>query len=303
MSAITGRSRKAGVRLGARGHVSRKAPENNLGAFGSVCPPFLSALRGRRMATLWRSQVLSALGDHLYGIAVIWLAAQLAGSGTGLVAAAEAGSALAFGLLGGVYADRWNRRDAMVAADVIRAGAVLALPVLALFGTLALWQLVAVALVLGALGALFDPALQASLPVLASDGRMLQAANGLMDMTQRLARATGPSLTGLLVAALPLIHFFTLAAVTFAVSAAAILSLGRHVAWKPAREVAAAGKGGIRGVVVEMVGAVRLVHEHPTSGGASSRARSSTPYGASPSPSASPSSRAACSTTEWAPTD
>jgi DHA3 family macrolide efflux protein-like MFS transporter len=126
---------------------------------------FLLVLRRRHLAILWVSQVLSAMGDYLYDIAVLWIAVKQVGGGAGLVAAAESGSMLLFGLLGGVYADRWNRRRVMIAMDILRALAVALLPILAFTGTLQLWHLVVVAVIVGSLGALFDPALQASLPV------------------------------------------------------------------------------------------------------------------------------------------
>jgi len=153
-------------------------------------------LRIRHLAILWLSQVLSAIGDFFYLIAVMWIAVKVAGSAAGIVAAAEAGSMLLFGLLGGVYADRWNRRTTMMAVDILRAIAVGILPVLALTGTLQLWHLVVVAVIVGSLGALFDPALQASLPALARNPQILQATNGLMDVTRRLARALGPAWPG-----------------------------------------------------------------------------------------------------------
>src|SRR4051795_11326067 len=119
---------------------------------------FLRMLRQRHLAVLWVSQVLSAIGDHLYAIAVMWIAVKVAGGSAGLVAAAGTGATLAFGLLGGVYADRWDRQKTMAAVDLLRAAAVLVLPVLAWRDTLRLWHLGAVAVVVGGLGALFDPA-------------------------------------------------------------------------------------------------------------------------------------------------
>ncbi|MBX6342725.1 MAG: MFS transporter, partial [Thermomicrobiaceae bacterium] len=182
---------------------------------------------------------------YLYQIAVMWVAVQAVGSEAGLVAAAGAAASLACGLLGGVYADRWDRRRTMIAADLIRAAAVGALPLLARAGRLDLAALVAVSIVVGALTSLFTPALQASLPTLAGDARTLQAVNGLMDATRRLARAIGPSLTGALLALMPLPDLFTLDAVSFVVSAAAIASLGRSFAWKPVERPRARGLAGI----------------------------------------------------------
>jgi MFS family permease len=209
---------------------------------------------------LWVSQVLSAIGDDLYVIAVMWIAVKVAGGSAGLVAAAGTVATLTFGLLGGVYADRWDRQRTMAMVDLLRAAAVLALPVLAWRGALHLWHLGAVAVIVGGLGALFDPALQASIPALAPDRETLQATNGLMDMTRRLARAIGPSLAGALVAILPLSGFFVLDAVSFVISATAVLSLGRRFAWRPERS--ASHRGGIGGIVAEIAGAVRTVLAH-----------------------------------------
>lgn len=217
----------------------------------------LRVLRQPHLALLWSSQVLSAMGDYLYTIAVLWMAVRIGGSLAGLVAAAEWGAALAFGLVGGVYADRWNRRTVMISVDVLRGAVVLALPILAHFQTLHLWHLVIAAVLLGSLGTLFDPALQASLPVLVGDADTLQAANGLMDLTRRLARTIGPSTAGLLVLVLPLEQFFTLDAISFGLSAAAVVALGSRYAWRPQRVVGA--HRGTRGIVSDIAGAVRLV--------------------------------------------
>ncbi len=221
---------------------------------------FLKVLRMRHLAILWLSQVLSAMGDYFYQIAVIWLAIKVAGSGAGLVAATEAGSMLLFSLLGGVYADRWNRRTTMIAVDILRALAVATLPILIQLGILQLWHLVAVAVVVGSSGALFNPSLQASLPALAGDAQTLQATNGLMDVTRRLARALGPSLVGVLITWMPLFHFFTLDAISFLISAFAVFSLGRHFAWKPVRKQQIAR--GVKGIVTEIIDAIRLVQTH-----------------------------------------
>jgi MFS transporter, DHA3 family, macrolide efflux protein len=139
---------------------------------------FLNVLRRRHLTILWLSQVLSAMGDYFYLIAVMWIAVKVAGSAAGFVAAAETGSMLLFSLLGGVYADRWNRRTTMITVDLLLAIAVATLAVLVPIGRVQLWHLVTIAVVVGSLGALFNPALQASLPALAGDAQTLQATNG-----------------------------------------------------------------------------------------------------------------------------
>ena len=121
-------------------------------------------LRKPGIAALWGSQILSAVGDNFYEVAVLWIAVSRVGSDAAYVAGAETVSSLAFALIGGSLADQWNRRFAMVGADVARAAAVIALPIIAATGTLEIWHMAVVAALVGALGSLFDPALQASLP-------------------------------------------------------------------------------------------------------------------------------------------
>jgi MFS family permease len=188
----------------------------------------------------------------------MWLAVKTSGSNAGFVAAAQGIAVILFGMLGGVFADRWNRRVSMILVDIIRALVVLVLPVLALNGLLQFWHLAVVSFIIGAVGSLFDPALQASLPALTGgDEGTLQATNGLMDITQRLARLIGPSLAALLVVFMPLAHLFTLDAVSFAVSALVLLALGSKYAWKP--EQTTDRKKGPHGILQEAGEGVQVV--------------------------------------------
>jgi DHA3 family macrolide efflux protein-like MFS transporter len=219
-------------------------------------------LRRPHLLLLWTSQVLSTIGDSLYQIALILIAVNIAGSGAGLVGAAEAGTFFAFGLLGGVYADRWNRRWTMVGVDLLRALIVLLLALLALSPFLRLYHLVLVSVLVGSLGSFFDPALQASLPALAPEEQTLQATNALMDLTRRLARIIGPLLAGLLIGVVSLAHLFTLDSVSFVISALAIFALGSKFAWR------AAGQRDRQrtntGILKEIGGAWHLLWSHPT---------------------------------------
>ena len=55
----------------------------------------------------------------------------------------------------------------------------------------------------------------------------MPAANALLDTTERIARLLGPGLVGLTAALIPLVHFVTLDAVSFLLSAAAVVSIAR----------------------------------------------------------------------------
>lgn len=88
----------------------------------------LTVLRHTHLMILWLAKIFSAVGDRLHEIAIVWLSVQLIGSEAGFVLAAGATARLLFGLLGGVYADRWNHQKTMIGADLGRAIAVLTIP-------------------------------------------------------------------------------------------------------------------------------------------------------------------------------
>ncbi|GHO78626.1 MFS transporter [Ktedonobacter sp. SOSP1-85] len=189
---------------------------------------FLKVLRTPHLAILWGGQMLSAIGDQCFSVALIWITTRLLGSTAGVVSALGSLTVLLFSLPSGTLADRWPRRETMVYTDLLRALLAGTLALLAVSGTPQIWQLILLSIGLEALGTLFDPALIASLPLLTSDGKQLYATNTLMDGTQRMARVLGPGLTGLLLLLIPLAHFFTLDAISFTLSAFSILLLARH---------------------------------------------------------------------------
>ena len=186
----------------------------------------LRGLRKRPIFLLWSGQALSAIGDEIYRVALIWLAVGLIGADAGYLGAAQSAALLALSLFGGRWAERWDHRRAMIGVDAARALIVL-LPVFVFrFRPVSLPLLVAVALALSGLSAFFDPALQATLPGVSEDAQTLQSANGLMSTTARLARAVGPGIVGLLSGLIPTVHFFTLDALSFGFSALSIAALG-----------------------------------------------------------------------------
>lgn len=224
---------------------------------------FLKVLRTPQLAILWSGQMLSAIGDQCFGVALIWIMTHLLGSMAGVVGALGSLVALLASLPGGVLADRWPRWGTMIYADLLRAGLSGTLALLAVSGALQVWQLILLSMGLEMLGTLFDPALIASLPLLARDSKQLYATNTLMDGTQRMARILGPGLTGLLLLILPLTHFFTLDAVSFALSALSILVLVRHF---PARNIQAVEQKSERKgqIFTDMRVALRHLRAHRT---------------------------------------
>lgn len=191
-------------------------------------PALLRPLRDPALALLWGGLATSAVGDQLFAVVLAWVAVGVLGTAAGYLTALQAACVLATALLGGGWADRRAQRRVMIAADLGRAG-VLGLVVAAwlLHGAPPGWALVLAVVALAAGQAFFRPALQAMVPAVVPDRAALPAANALLDTTDRLARLLGPGIVGMLSGLLPLVHFITLDAATFAASALALVVIGR----------------------------------------------------------------------------
>lgn len=193
----------------------------------------LLPLRDGRVARLWSALALSAIGDQLYTVAMGWVAVGVFGAAAGYLSAARAAIILLAAFFGGSLMDRWNRQSSMIGADLARAAALLLL-VLAwtIMGAPSGTTLALTVLVLAIGDSAFNPALQTVLPLLASRDT-LPATNGLFDATARVARLLGPGLIAALGASLAPIHFFTLDALSFLASAAAVAGLRLPPATRP----------------------------------------------------------------------
>ncbi len=189
----------------------------------------LQPLRTREIALLWGGLSLSAIGDQLYTVTLSWVAVAVFGSAAGYLTALQAAVVLLSALGLGRWVDRWSAQATLIAADLVRMAVLLGLvwSWLSLDRPAAL-PLIVVIVVLAAGQAVFQPALQLVLPGLLPDRALLPAANALMDATDRSARLLGPGLVAVLAGGLPTVHFISLDAGSFLLSATALLLIRRR---------------------------------------------------------------------------
>ena len=175
---------------------------------------------------LFIGQVVSAVGDQLFPIAVVALVVTRGGDAgeLGLVLAARFAALVLFAVLGGVWADRLPRVLMMRAADLLRLIAVTGLAVAAATGDPPTSVLAALVFVVGAGEAFFRPAYGALLPTVLP-ARDLPAGNALSEASQYVAQVAGPGLAGALLLITGPEVVFALDAVTFAVSLATLLKV------------------------------------------------------------------------------
>ena len=179
----------------------------------------LALLRRRDFRRVYAAVGVSELGDAFQYVGLMWFAYQSGGAlGVIAVRLADSVPALAFGLHGGLVADRFDRKRTMIAADLTRAAALVPVAALGLAGSLPLWLLVAAAFVLEAATSYFTPAYGALLPSLV-DRENIQAANGLVRATTETLSVGGWALAAALFTVMPVSAFFALNAASFAVSA------------------------------------------------------------------------------------
>lgn len=217
----------------------------------------LRPLRTREVALLWGGLSLSAVGDQLYAVALSWIAVSVFGTAAGYLTALQAAVLLLAALGIGRWADRWDAQGSLIAADLVRTAALIALVGSWLTsGQPSALALVATVVILASGQAVFQPALQLVLSRLVPEPALLPAANALMDATDRSARLLGPGLIALLAGVLPTVHFLSLDAASFLLSATAVLLIRRR------RKIAAAAPRRDEGVWASIARGVRAMLGH-----------------------------------------
>ncbi|WP_084484056.1 MFS transporter [Nocardia anaemiae] len=188
-------------------------------------------LRQRDFRLLFVGQTVSMAGDAPAVLAITFVVLQIGGSPAALggVLAARFLPLTGLLLLGGVLADRFPRRELMIAADLTRAASQAVLAVLLVFGAAQLWQIMALQAIYGAAQALFTPALGGIVAQLVPV-ESLRAANALVAMSSSLLRIAGPALGAVLIAAAGLGAAVAVDAVTFLISAIVLFGVHRPAA-------------------------------------------------------------------------
>ncbi len=186
----------------------------------------LGVLRERNFRLFFSGYTLSLFGSSMVPVALSF-AVLNEGRGAdaiGYVLAAETIPLVALLLLGGVIADRFSRRFTMLGADVVRFASEAALAGALLAGRPPLWVIMALAGVLGAGQAFFNPAMTGLMPDIVSRER-LQQANALRGIANSAGSVLGPSVAGVIVALGGAGWAIAIDAATYAVSAACLWRL------------------------------------------------------------------------------
>ncbi len=171
----------------------------------------------------WTGQTISNFGSSITLFALPLLVYKLTGSALnlGISSAANMLPYLLFGLLLGAWTDRVDRKRMMILTDIGRAAVIATIPLLAWFGTLAVWWIYLVGFLQSTLTICFESGQFAAIPSLV-DQNDLVTANGRIYASYSAASIAGPVLAGVLVAFIPLASLMSLDALSFLVSSLSI---------------------------------------------------------------------------------
>jgi MFS family permease len=201
----------------------------------------LTVLRNRDFLALWLSQLISKVGDNFAVVAALVLINELAEK-TGLavvVIAAAMTIPQLFALVSGVFIDRFSRKSVMIATDLLRSGIIL-LPLLVRDSS-QLYILYLTAFAVMALGAMFIPARNASVPNMVPEEHLLTA-NALIQATELVSLIAGASLATLVIGLSSVYAAFVVDSVTFAVSA--LFLVAATIPQGPAAAISAQARAG-----------------------------------------------------------
>jgi len=173
-------------------------------------------------------QSISLIGTWMQMAAQSWLVLTLTGSATtlGVIVALQTLPVLLLGPYGGVIADRVDKRRLMVALQIAMGVQALVLGILTVTGAVRLWEIGALAALLGLNNAFENPARQSFMLEMVG-AESLRNAVSLNSVLVNVARVIGPAVAGVLIATVGEGVCFLVNAASFIAVVASLMTLDR----------------------------------------------------------------------------
>ncbi|OFW62578.1 MAG: MFS transporter [Actinobacteria bacterium RBG_16_67_15] len=176
-----------------------------------------SSLRVPNFRLFFAGQVISLSGTWMQGVAQAWLVLDLTGSGTklGLVSSLQFLPVLLFGPLGGVLADRFDKRRVLYATQTAAAILAVILGVLVVTDVVRVWMVYLLAAGLGFVYVVDNPTRQTFIHEMVGAENLTNAVS-LNSVLVNVARVIGPGLAGTLIVTVGLAPCFFINAASYA---------------------------------------------------------------------------------------
>jgi MFS family permease len=178
----------------------------------------------RTFFTIWSGQLVSLIGSQLTGFAMgVWVYEQTRSVLLlALVQVAHQAPYVLLSPVAGVFADRWNRRTAMIISNIGAGLAVLTVGCLYLTHTLHIWMVIPINLWMASFNTLMWPSFTATVTLLVPKQHYGRA-NGFVQLGEALPQIAGPALAGALYVAIQLGNMALIDFASYAFSALLML--------------------------------------------------------------------------------
>lgn len=199
-------------------------------------------LRRREFALLWGGATVSALGDGMSFIALVWLLLERGGGATDVswLAAAYTAPVVVGGLGAGLVLDRFDRRRVLAADNLVRGIAIASVPIASLLGILSTAQLFVVAAFYGLLFMTSLAGIPSLIPTLVDDDQRTTA-NAMESLSFGIAGLVGPAIAGVVIVLVGAPAVLALDAATYGVFVVCLLAMRSPPAWPASEPVNAVG--------------------------------------------------------------
>lgn len=159
-------------------------------------------LRYRNFRIFFIGQNVSLVGTWMQQVAMSWLVYRLTNSALllGVVAFSSQIPTFILSPLGGVAADRFNRRKLLIITQGLSAAQALLLAALTLTGLIHVWHIIILGIALGCINSFDIPARQSFLVEMVEKKENLGNAIALNSLMFNASRLIGPSIAGLVIA-------------------------------------------------------------------------------------------------------
>lgn len=213
-----------------------------------------AALRHRNFKLLWFGTLVSHSGDWMDQIALNWLVYDLTGSAValGVMNAVRMGPILLFTLIGGVAADRWERRWLLFSTQAIAMVLALILAILVSTGSVEFWMVLVIAFGRGVAMSFNQPAKQSLISDIVPRADLMNAV-ALNAATNNSTRVIGPAIGGLLIASIGVAGAFYVNALSFLAVLGSLAMMDIPPLTKRPR----------KGVLDDLVGGLRYLGSQP----------------------------------------
>jgi MFS family permease len=216
------------------------------------------ALRHRQFTLIWVGLIVSMVGSQMQQWALFWHISQLSRApiAVSVVGGVRFVAVLCFSLVGGLVADRYDRRLILFLTQSVALLVALALSLLTFVGVIQLWHIYVLTAIQAAAQAFDLPARQSLVPNLVPR-EDLPNAFSLQAIAFNTGAIAGPALSGVIIAYWGLAYTYLLNSLSYLAVVAALLAMGA-VAQQRAQ-----AKQGLRAALVDIRDGVRFIRAQP----------------------------------------